>query len=136
MAKKVNIKNTLIKLLPLVILLAGLIIMTVCFFTNGSKLSDANACIADQNAKIEALAADLAAKQAELDELTAKLADNSDLDAKQAEIDTLKADNEALKIENADLQIAVENADAKLSAILEVFGIDLDGEDADETPAE
>jgi len=135
-----NIKNTLIKFLPLIVLLAGLIIMTVCFFVNGGKLSDANACIADQNAKIEALNADLAAKQAELDaklaeidELTAKLADNSELETKKAELDEAKAEIESL---NA----AIADADAKLNGIMTLLGVELPGaetvEEAPETPAE
>lgn len=135
MAKKIN-KDTIIKFLPLIILLAGLIIMTVCFFINGGKLQDANACNADLNTKIEALNADVAAKQAELDaklaeidELTAKLADNSELDTAKAELD---AANEKI----ATLEAAIGDYEAKVDNILAMFGVEISTDDAPEAETE
>lgn len=135
MAKKIN-KNTIMKFLPLIILLAGLIIMTVCFFVNGGKLSDANATINDQNAKIEALNADVAAKQAEIDELTAKLADTSaqaelegQLTEKQAELD---AANEKITM----LETAIKDYESKVDSILAMFGVEISTGEATEAEPE
>ena len=136
MAKKINIKNTLIKFLPLVILLAGLIIMTVCFFVNGGKLQDANACNAELTAKVDALTADVAAKQAEIDELTAQLADGSELDALKADLDAKQAELDAANAEIESLESAIEEANATLDAVMAALGLDLSVEEtAEEAPA-
>ena len=111
-AKKANTKNTpakkidLMKYLPVVILLIGLIIMTVCFFNVNGKLAAANEQLAqaqaalitvkgdaaDETASVTDLSAEITRLQTELETTAAELAEKiAAAEVNQAEIARLES---------------------------------------------
>jgi len=111
-AKKAPAKNTpakkidLMKYLPVVILLIGLIIMTVCFFNVNGKLAAANEQLAqaqaalitvkgdaaDETASVTDLSAEITRLQTELETTAAELAEKiAAAEVNQAEIARLES---------------------------------------------
>lgn len=107
-AKKTDVK----KYLPLIVLLIGLIIMTVCFINVNSRLSDAATQLAQTQAALETANAQLAALSQEPAEPTI-VVDNTAV----AEVARLQAELDVANTALTEKTTALEAAEASVNAI-------------------